>query len=81
MWAMGGAVKPPSRCCSKSHRICQMRPSMKPIAIATEISKTISSTKVIECSLPANATRLPDQRLPDRFYTAALVKGAGAGGS
>jgi hypothetical protein len=47
MWAMGGAVKPPARCCSKSHRICQMRPSMKPIAIATEISKTISSTKVI----------------------------------
>ena len=81
MWATGGAVKPPARCCSKSHRICQMRPSMKPIAIATEISKTISSPKVIiGMFLPANATRLPDQRLPDRFYTAALVKGAGARG-
>jgi hypothetical protein len=47
MRAMGGAVKPPSRCSSKSHRICQIRPSMKPTAIATEISKTISSAKVI----------------------------------
>jgi hypothetical protein len=47
MRAMGGAVKPPARCCSKSHRICQIRPSTKPIAIATEIWKTITSNKVI----------------------------------
>jgi hypothetical protein len=40
-------AKSPARCCSKSHRICQIRPSTKPIAIATEISKTIKSTKVI----------------------------------
>jgi hypothetical protein len=42
---------------------------MKPIAIATEISKTVSSTEVIGVFLSANATRLPPQRLPDRFYT------------
>ena len=47
MRAMGGAAKPPVRCCSKSDRICQIRPSTKPIAIATEISKTIKSAKVI----------------------------------
>ena len=47
MRAMGGAAKPPARCCSKSDRICQIRPSTKPIAIATEISKTIKSAKVI----------------------------------
>src|SRR5262249_29773535 len=47
MRATGGAVKPPARCSSKSHRICQIRPSIKPIAIATEISKTVSSTKII----------------------------------
>jgi hypothetical protein len=47
MRAMGGAVKLLSRCSSKSHRICQIRPSMKPTAIANEISKIISSAKVI----------------------------------
>jgi hypothetical protein len=72
---MGGAVKPPARSCSRSHRICQMRPSIKPIAIATEISKTVSSTKLIIGMFPSGqCTRLPDQRLPDRFYTVALVK-------
>src|SRR5215471_11780190 len=47
MRATGGAVNPPARSCSMSHRICQIRPSTKPIAIATEISKTIKSAKVI----------------------------------
>ena len=47
MRAMGGAAKLPARCCSKSDRICQIRPSTKPIAIATEISKAIKSAKVI----------------------------------
>jgi hypothetical protein len=52
-----------------------MRPSMKPIPIATEIWKTITSTKVIiGISLPANATRLPDQRLPDRFLHGGFGK-------
>jgi hypothetical protein len=74
MRAMGGAVKPPARCCAKSHRICQIRPSTKPIAIATEISKTINSTKVIGMFLSADATRLPEQRLPDRFYAATFEK-------
>jgi hypothetical protein len=72
MRAMGGAAKPPARCCSKSHRICQIRPSTKPIAIATEISKTIKSHQVIGMFLPANLTRLPEQRLPDSFYVATL---------
>jgi hypothetical protein len=75
MRAMGGSVKPPARCCSNSHRICQMRPSMKPIPIATEIWKTITSTKVIiGISLPANASRLPDQRLPDRSLHSGFGK-------
>jgi predicted RNase H-like HicB family nuclease len=69
---MGGATKPPPRCCSKSHRICQIRPSTKPIAIATEISKTIKSHQVIGMFLPANLTGLPEQRLPDSFYVATL---------
>jgi len=73
---MGGAVKPPTRSCSKSHRICQIRPSTKPIAIATEISKTITSSKVTACS---NATRLPAQRLPDRFYVVILANSARTG--
>ena len=74
MRAMGGATKPPARCCSKSHRICQIRPSTKPIAIATEISKTIKSHQVIGMFLQVNLTRLPEQRLPDRFYAATLEK-------
>jgi hypothetical protein len=32
MRAMGGGVKSPVRSCSKSHRICQIRPSTKPEA-------------------------------------------------
>ena len=52
MRATGGAVKPPARSCSKSHRICQIRPSTKPIAIASEISKTITISKVTVCSFP-----------------------------
>src|SRR5215472_14022606 len=47
MRATGGAANPPARCCSKSHRICQIRPSMKLIPIATPISTTINSSKVI----------------------------------
>jgi hypothetical protein len=47
MRAVGGAVKSPACCCSRSDRICQIRPSMKPIAIATPISTTIYSIKVI----------------------------------
>ena len=61
MRAMGGAVKPPARCCSKSHRICQIRPSMKPIAIAIEISKAISSTKVIDMFLSGQCARLREK--------------------
>ncbi len=78
MRAMGGAVKPPARCCSKSHRICQIRPSMKPIAIAIEISKAISSTKVIDMFLSGQCARLRDQTLPGRFYAATSVKRVGA---
>jgi hypothetical protein len=45
---MGGAVKTPARSCSRSQRICQIRPSTNPIAIATAISKTmIKNTKII----------------------------------
>jgi hypothetical protein len=76
---MGGAAKSPARCCSKSHRICQIRPSTKPIAIATEISKTIKSHQVIGMFLPANLTRLPKQGLPDRFYAATLKKSGSRG--
>jgi hypothetical protein len=57
MRAMGGAVKPPERCSSKSHRICEMRPSMKPIAIATPISKTITNTTVAEAPLSSYRLR------------------------
>jgi len=74
MRAMGGAVKLTARSCAKSHRICQIRPSTKPITMATEISKTINSTKVIDIFLSADATKLPEQRLPDRFYAATLEK-------
>ena len=74
MRAMGGAVKLTARSCAKSHRICQIRPSTKPITMATEISKTINSTKVIDIFLSADATKLPEQRLPDRFYVATLEK-------
>ena len=74
MRAIGGAAKSPARCCSKSDRICQIRPSTKPIAIATEISKTIKIIKVIGMFLPANATRLPDKGLPDSFYADTLEK-------
>ena len=55
MRAIGGAVKLTARCSAKSHRICQIRPSTKPIAIATEISNTINSTKVIGMFLSADA--------------------------
>jgi hypothetical protein len=37
---MVGGVKSSARSCSKSHRICQIRPSTKPTAIATEIVRT-----------------------------------------
>jgi len=61
MRAVGGS-------CSKSHRICQIRPSTKPIAIATEVSKTITSTKVIGMFLSrARATRLPKQKVTGPF--------------
>jgi hypothetical protein len=42
--AMGGAVKPPARSCSRSNRICQIRPSTKLTAIA--------STKIRAFSFP-----------------------------
>ena len=42
-----GTAKRASNCCSRSCRICQIRPSKKPVAIATEITKTISSANVI----------------------------------
>ena len=61
MRAMGGAVKSPSRCSSKLHRIFAKFGRYGATAIATEISKTISSTKSSACSLPANAHWLPDQ--------------------
>jgi hypothetical protein len=47
MRATGGAVKQPACSCARSHRICQIRPSTKPTAIATEISKAITMNKVI----------------------------------
>jgi len=47
MLAVGGALKSPAYCCSRSDRICQIRPSMNPIAIATPISTTINNIKVI----------------------------------
>jgi len=74
MRATRGAVKPPARSCSKSHRICQIRPSTKPIAIASEISKTITISKVTACSFPGSTTKLRPQRLPDRFYAAIFAK-------
>jgi hypothetical protein len=67
MRAMGGGVKSPVRSCSKSHRICQIRPSTKPTAIATEISRTITSNQVTACSFRVHTTSLPVQKLPDRF--------------
>jgi hypothetical protein len=67
MRAVGGALRSPACCCSRSDRICQIRPSMKPIAIATPISTTINSIKVIGISPRTNAARLLDQRLPERF--------------
>lgn len=64
--------------CSKSHRICQIRPSTKPIAIATEVSKTITSTKVIAMFLSrAVPLGCPSKRLPDLFYAAVNRAGAG----
>jgi hypothetical protein len=43
---MVGGVKSSARSCSKSHRICQIRPSTKPTAIAAKISRTITSNQV-----------------------------------
>src|SRR5262249_3154193 len=60
MRAMGGTVKWPARCCSRSDRICQIRPSTKPIAIANEISKTINTTKI-------SGMFLAQPRAPARF--------------
>jgi hypothetical protein len=73
MRAMGGAEKPPSRRCSKSHRICQIRPSTKPIAIATEIWKTITSSKVIGMSFPGNGLGCPSKGYRTVFNVAALL--------
>src|SRR5262249_538927 len=56
---MGGTAKWPARCCSRSDRICQIRPSTKPIAIANEISKAISSTKIIGMFLAQPETPRP----------------------
>jgi len=55
--ATGGAVKLVARPSSKSHRICQILPSTKPTAIATEISKALSRNKVIGVSSQPNAIR------------------------
>jgi len=53
---------------------------MKPIAIATEISKTITTAKVIGIFLSAPATSLLEQRLLDGFYASILLKGGKAEG-
>jgi len=73
-----GTAKRASNCCSRSCRICQIRPSTKPIAIATDISKSISSTKVIGMFLSGPYHYVAEQRLPDRF-AATLVNRAGDG--
>jgi hypothetical protein len=69
MRAMGGAVKPPTRSCSKSRRICQIRPSTKPIAIATEIWKTITSNRATACSFPGQCHKVARAMVTEPFFT------------
>src|SRR5215467_1842511 len=78
MRATGGAVKPPARSCSKSHRICQIRPSTKPIAIASEISKTITISKVTACSFPGRCHYVAPAKVTEPFLRGDFY-GAGAG--
>jgi hypothetical protein len=68
-----------ARCFSKSHRICQIRPSTKPIAIAIDISKTISSTKVIGMFLSGPCHYVAEQRLADRFAATSEIEQETAG--
>jgi hypothetical protein len=80
MRATGGAVKPPARSCSRSHRICQIRPITKPTAIATEISKAITRNKVIgvvlSSPMPLSCARKGYRSV---FHAARSVNRAGAG--
>jgi hypothetical protein len=71
MRAMGGATKPPARCCSKSHRICQIRPSTKPIAIATEIPAENAHHVHVPRELRRRALHALRREFPDHDWSTA----------
>ena len=80
MRGIGGAVNPTARCCSKSYRICQIRPSAKPIAIADSDFDDHQQHQSHQY-LPLEPMSLgrPSEGYRSIFHTAALVNRAGAG--
>ena len=80
MRAIGGAVNPTARCSSKSYRICQIRPSAKPIGQrVSDFDNHQQHQSHRYLPLEPMSLGCPSEGYRSVFHTAALVNRAGAG--